>query len=717
MSLHRYFAPPPLALAVHPAPPPRPRTSDKEKKAKAKVEAKAKAEAKGDGKGEGVGKEGGKDGKEDKGDGGKGGKDATPGQAGDAPPTPTTPGSMLPEPPTPAPGGEPAAKDGEKKEEKKGEAGKADVKRAKEDVTKVPLPKADTKDTPEKDSKEASDKKDEDKSGKEAEPTPEPEPLILLPPAPPRPLRTRLDLPPGTVYPPVNTDPRGAYHKYARAVGAEVIYVDVTKDGWLAEQWKERSEREALKRLTGEWEKELDREIEKQRKRAIKRKVPKTSEEVLLDLWNDLVEANNHEVSVDEFWNRYDWTDAQARQHLSPDLKRPEPPVEEKKDESADAGKDSEPAKKPVRKIEKPEIEWTRHGVEEILSTVGIQCAYNTEKPSSRHWSEPDTGYLLLAHGHFLLRLHIALAWKPEDQVNKGFEVLVTSAHDRVFGEMVKAQQAEDRKRREKEYRDRKEKERRERKAKEAKEALEGKGGEEKGKETPETPGSPASNAKVHNGDPVAPASPALTPDPKSDDKVVVAVPVPVSPGANANQPQADAKEKAQERDAKHEDDAQLVPGPKPAGEGQPLADGKEGKAKPDEADAKALAKAMSPGAPVGMDDIALALKALELAKNAPAGSPAAAGAKALASAAAGSKDKKEAPAAKKEIGPLFWTWAEKCEKWRWRNYEAGCHLVGPGGWEERDWQVFADGREAWDWDADQEEIEKVEVDVHDWSL
>lgn len=95
----------------------------------------------------------------------------------------------------------------------------------------------------------------------------------------------------------MNTDPRGRYHKYAKAVGAGVIYVDVTKDGWLTQQWKERNEREAMKRLTGEWERELQKEIEKERKRAIKKTVPKTSEGLLLDLWNELVEANNHEVS------------------------------------------------------------------------------------------------------------------------------------------------------------------------------------------------------------------------------------------------------------------------------------------------------------------------------------------------------------------------------------------------------------------------------------
>lgn len=63
-----------------------------------------------------------------------------------------------------------------------------------------------------------------------------------------------------------------------------------------------------------------------------------------------------------------------------------------------------------------------------------------------------------------------------------------------------------------------------------------------------------------------------------------------------------------------------------------------------------------------------------------------------------------------------MWTWAESCERWRWRNYDAGLPLVAEGGWEERDWKVFADGREVTDFERDMEVAEVVEVDVHDWS-
>lgn len=58
-----------------------------------------------------------------------------------------------------------------------------------------------------------------------------------------------------------------------------------------------------------------------------------------------------------------------------------------------------------------------------------------------------------------MLRIASDVTYKPEDTSNK-FEALVTTANDRVFGEMVKAQMAEERKKR-------KEKERREREAKE----------------------------------------------------------------------------------------------------------------------------------------------------------------------------------------------------------------------------------------------------------
>lgn len=275
MSLHRYFPPPPLALAIHPAPTSRPKGTNKDKHDKAKVNLQAKAD---------------KEKQDQKEQGGKADKctptkcDAIVKIKDGAVLTPISPGSNLPEPPTSALGA--VVSDNDKE---------ADAKKSQpeqKDNDQIDSTSKLTDQVPEA----LAEKKDDGSEHIHKETDLEPEPLILLSPAPYRPLRTRLDLHPSVVYPPVNTDPRGAYHKYAKAVGAEVIYVDVTKDGWLTQQWKERNEREALKRLTGEWEKELQKEIEKERKRVIKKTVPKTSEGILLNLWNELVEANNHEV-------------------------------------------------------------------------------------------------------------------------------------------------------------------------------------------------------------------------------------------------------------------------------------------------------------------------------------------------------------------------------------------------------------------------------------
>lgn len=138
----------------------------------------------------------------------------------------------------------------------------------------------------------------EDKKEEEDKP-PEPLPPIrLVGPAPPRPLRTALDLNPAVPYPPINTDPRGAYYKYAKYNQGQMLYLDVTKDGWLSEQWRDKPEREALAMLRGESEVAAMREAERVRALSEVRKVPATAEEILLQLWNDLVEAVNHEVST-----------------------------------------------------------------------------------------------------------------------------------------------------------------------------------------------------------------------------------------------------------------------------------------------------------------------------------------------------------------------------------------------------------------------------------
>ena len=273
MSLHRILAPPPLALAVHPAPAPKTRKErkqeeeekqaarelrhkkrDEEKKAK-ELEAKAKAEA--EAKGEKV-----EDGKEE-------GVDAN----------------------------------------KKGEEGKGDEEKAKDDKQDAEAPK--DKDAAEaKTATGAEDKKDEEKGKPKPKPTPE-RPLVpirLLAPAPAAPVHARIDLDPSKPYPPLPIDPRGAYHKYAKALGqTEDVYIDVTKDGWLAPIWKERTEREALARLTGEAERQHFREtlLAKEREMAGYKVLPETAQEVVLELWNALVDAPSapfREVSIIRFW-------------------------------------------------------------------------------------------------------------------------------------------------------------------------------------------------------------------------------------------------------------------------------------------------------------------------------------------------------------------------------------------------------------------------------
>ncbi|WVQ71713.1 hypothetical protein IAR50_001254 [Cryptococcus sp. DSM 104548] len=670
MSLHRFYPPPPLALAVHPAPTPKSRgVFDKAKKERVDPEVNKEKEANHK--------------KEEK------VKDEAP----------HTPASDQPEPPTPAPGTPPVHDEDEKKKEDAAQGHDKPEKAAEDKQNQTSDQAAQTASAKEGSSIDNGEPHDPEAKAKDYkdEPEPEPiEPLILLSPAPEGPLRTRLDLPPGVVYPPVSTDPRGAYYKYAKAVGNAPCWIDVTKDGWLAPQWKERTEREALKRLTGEWEKELSREVEKEKKKTIKRKVPTSSEDLLLDLWNDLVVEENHELSVKEFWDRYDWDSPEGVKHLSTDITRPAKAEERKKADDDDGDEPGLDIKKTV--TEKPEMAWTKTGVEEVLSTVGIQCVYNTERSPSRVWSEPAAAYLLLTHGHFLLRLSQTLTWKPMEHINKGFEVLVASANDRVFGNMVKAQQAEDRKRREKEYRARKEKEYRERKAREKAEQekaekegeKKGEGGEEKGEKggekegrADETPGTPVrSDVQMRDG---KPAETRAVSDESDGIQAIIAVAVDQAP--QKGDEKASPEKLAADLDARHDPDHELVPGPKPAGD---KVEGEKAGPKP------------------GIDDINKAMNALDAAQKA---DHVAAPAVPKPTASTGK------PPAKKETGPVFWQWTEKVEKWRWKNFEAGCHIIAPGGWEERDWVEFADGRPWLDWIAEQEEMELEEIDVHDWSL
>ena len=290
MSFRQYIIAPPLALAVSLAPPPKPREKpmekDKEKKEdkpadKDKIEDKLPDKDKKDVKPDEKLRQGNQAAVEQgliKGQEVQKDKSASPADAKTPEsPAPPSPASMIPEPPTPASAVAPLPNAGGP------------------DIPLVPSPNvASTKDdTAKVPTTETSKAKDE--------PLGEEKPLLplkLLGPAPDRPVRTKLDLDPARPYPPINTDPRGAYYKYAKAIRDERIFIDVTKDGWLTEQWRELPEREALARLRGETEKQKEREIEAEKSR-INRKVPKTSEEILLQLWNDLVEAPHNEASVE----------------------------------------------------------------------------------------------------------------------------------------------------------------------------------------------------------------------------------------------------------------------------------------------------------------------------------------------------------------------------------------------------------------------------------
>jgi hypothetical protein len=63
---------------------------------------------------------------------------------------------------------------------------------------------------------------------------------------------------------------------------------------------------------------------------------------------------------------------------------------------------------------------------------------------------------------------------------------------------------------------------------------------------------------------------------------------------------------------------------------------------------------------------------------------------------------------------PVIWVWQEPVERWRWRNNEARVHEIGPGGWEERDWAVFADERQCIDFIIEAKWWEEAERDAHD---
>jgi len=360
MSLHKYYPPPPpLALGINPAPVHKSSREKEKEKERAKEKERQIEEEKAKQKDKEKEKNG-QGGKKDKdgeaGQAGKAGMDEADvrdqgddkadvtaenkakgnGEANEpngnvetppSPATPYTPSTMIPEPPTPGDNpfdlpsptpdneitpvpGPSKPKDTAKdvveavpesgvngtKEQAQAEPVSKDIKDTKDtkgnEDTKETKKTKETKDP--KDIKEAKESADIEKFEEEEQP----KPIRLLGPIPHKPLRTRLALDPTRPYPPIYTDPRGAYHKYAKFMTNEWILIDVTKDGWLAPQWKEKSEREALARLRGEVYAQAEKERELIRKERVKRKVPNSAQGILLDLWNDLAVAPREEVSL-----------------------------------------------------------------------------------------------------------------------------------------------------------------------------------------------------------------------------------------------------------------------------------------------------------------------------------------------------------------------------------------------------------------------------------
>lgn len=366
--------------------------------------------------------------------------------------------------------------------------------------------------------------------------------------------------------------------------------------------------------------------------------------------------------------------------------------------------------------------------------------------------------------------------------------MLVTSGNDRVFGEMVKAQQAEERRKKEKEYRERKEREYREKKEREKKEGKD----KDKGKEVDKANAKDATDAKYkaekkekkEGATEQKPAqdagkSPSDKPTPLPNGKAehvgankdkdvvavipldetkaiaVVAVPAPAPKDTNPKDKDAQHEEEpmivapmkggadnegrgvvanvekardkgdkggendkqGEETPAKNKDvrdakdvkegkDGQDVPKPEP--KPAPAKDGKDGKDRAKDKprkhapfdpvrDAALLANLLGPeAANLGVSELKAAFAALE-------------------SAAAASQNK-DAALKKDPNAPVIWTWHEPVEKWRWKNFAAGCAVLQPGCWEERDWVVFADDRGCEEHEEDQIWAEVEEVDVHDWS-
>lgn len=293
----------------------------------------------------------------------------------------------------------------------------------------------------------------------------------------------------------------------------------------------------------------------------------------------------------------------------------------------------------------------------------------------------------------------------------------MTGTEDRAFGEMAKAQVAAERKKKERQYRDRKEKEHKERKEKERLEKEKNGGISVKKDEKSKDGGNGESKEK----------------------KVVI--------GPNGEEiPIPDKEEEAKELDEKHEDVAKFLPpkvehlaaglekakdhliakakeeSKKDQKEYKDADEKEKGKAKQKEEDHKKAEieaakrhQRHKEAAADPMRDADLLLKMLgPEAANIPMADLQAAFA-AMEAAAAEKKAHANALGDKKE-GPMIWAWHEPCERWRWRNFAAGCAVIEEGGWEERDWKAFADERGMGEFEDEMEFVEKIELDNHDWT-
>jgi hypothetical protein len=133
---------------------------------------------------------------------------------------PDSPDSISPKPPTPANGDvhvddqvlpDPASKSQVKEQPKPLEAVKASVLVQAEAEDK----RADTHKVPNDHLASKEDKSSELKASPQSNNEPLPEPLCLLGPPPQYLIQARLDLDPSKPWPPIEADPRGAYHLYA----------------------------------------------------------------------------------------------------------------------------------------------------------------------------------------------------------------------------------------------------------------------------------------------------------------------------------------------------------------------------------------------------------------------------------------------------------------------------------------------------------------------